>query len=528
MVIQKAQSKRVRKSTKKKAKLTIQEKELLARFKEIDQEIHTLGGIAALLGWDKQTIIPNKAHADRAEHSSYISSKIHEIMVSSKLRQTVNKLTKEATLKKLKKTEQTLLLHFKKEIKKSCKLPAEFVKEFSRLCSASYSHWVKAREKQDFKLFAPYLQKLMNMRMQEAHYIDPKANPYNIIVDDFEEGMTQELIDPVFAELRDGILALLQQIKRSKKYKGQKNILKKISFPADKQLEISKQIIHTILQEDARYHVAESVHPFTTRISFDDVRLTTAVRKGLPLFSFTGAAHEAGHALYEMGMSEKLKHTGLRDAPSFGLHESQSRLWENQIMRGEEYWKYFYPKYQKQFPQLKKVKFKDFFFAMNQVKPSLIRIECDELTYCMHVIIRYEIEKQIFQGTVKAKDLKDLWNKKYKEYLGVTPKHDTEGILQDVHWVEGMFGYFPTYALGTLYSAMLYEKMQEEIPTLHKELRKGNVELVRSWLKEKVHKYGREMTAEEIIFKATGKHLTARPFLDYLKKKYYALYELNG
>ena len=212
--------------------------------------------------------------------------------------------------------------YFKKEIKKSCKLPAEFVKEFSRLCSASYSHWVKAREKQDFKLFAPYLQKLMNMRMQEAHYIDPKANPYNIIVDDFEEGMTQELIDPVFAELRDGILALLQQIKRSKKYKGQKNILKKISFPADKQLEISKQIIHTILQEDARYHVAESVHPFTTRISFNDVRLTTAVRKGLPLFSFTGAAHEAGHALYEMGMSEKLKHTGLRDAPSFGLHES--------------------------------------------------------------------------------------------------------------------------------------------------------------------------------------------------------------
>ena len=285
----------------------------------------------------------------------------------------------------------------------------------------------------------------------------------------------------------------------------------------------------TILQEDKRYYVAESVHPFTTRISFDDVRLTTAVRKGLPLFSFTGAAHEAGHALYELGIHEKLKHTGLRDAPSFGLHESQSRLWENQIMRGEEYWKHFYPKYQKTFPKLKKIKFQDFFFAMNQVKPSLIRIECDELTYCLHVIIRYEIEKQIFnkQVKVKAKDLKTLWNNKYHEYLGVTPKHDTEGILQDVHWVEGMFGYFPTYAIGTLYSAMLFDQMHKDISNLDQQLRRGKVESVRKWLKKHVHKYGREMTSEQIVFKATGKHLSAKPFLKYLEKKYSNLYGLK-
>ena len=519
-----------KKSTNSKSskKLTNQEKKLLNRFKQIDQEIHTLGGIGALLGWDKQTIIPNSAHSDRAEQSSYVSSKIHEIMVSKDLKNCVNKLTKKESLNKLSQREQTLLLHFKKEIKKSSKLPAEFVKEFSKLCSSSYSHWVKAREKQDYAEFAPYLQKMIKMKKQEAKLINSKANAYDLIIDDFEEGMTQKLIDPVFEELRDGIIELLAQIKKSKKYKSQKNILEKLSFPQDKQLQISKQVIQTILEEDSRYYVAESVHPFTTRISFNDVRLTTAVRKGLPLFSFTGAAHEAGHALYELGMSEKLKHTGLRDAPSFGLHESQSRLWENQIMRGNNYWKYFYPKYQKQFLGLKNISFEKFFAAMNQVRPSLIRIECDELTYCMHIIIRYEIEKQIFQGNVKAKDLKKLWNNKYQEYLGVTPKNDTEGILQDVHWVEGMFGYFPTYAIGTLYSAMLYEKMQKDIPSLNKELRKGNVESVRRWLKEKVHKYGREMTAEEIVFKATGQHLSAKPFLEYLKQKYFALYDIKN
>lgn len=508
-------------------KLNKQEKNQIKRFKEIDQEIHTLGGIAALLGWDKQTIIPSKAHSDRAEQSSYLSSKIHELMVSSELKKLVTSLTKETTLEKLSKREQTLLLYFKKEIKKSSKIPNEFVKEFSKLSSQSYSHWVSAREKNEFKLFAPYLQKMIQMKKKEASLINKKKPAYDVIVDEFEEGMTQKKIDPVFKELREGIIEILTKIKQTKKYKTQKIPFKNITFPNKEQLKISSETVQLILQDKSRYHVAESVHPFTTRISFDDVRLTTAVRKDHPLFSFTGAAHEAGHALYELGMDSKLKHTALRDAPSFGLHESQSRLWENQIMRGFDYWKYFYPKYQKTFPELKKLGFKDFFSAMNQVKPSLIRIECDELTYCMHIIIRYELEKEIFAGKIKAKDLKKAWNTKYKEYLGVTPKKDVDGILQDVHWAEGYFGYFPTYAIGTLYSAMLFEQMLKDLPNLKKELQAGKVDSVRDWLRNHVHKFGREMSSEEIVYKATGKKLTAKPFLGYLKQKYYSLYGLK-
>ncbi|MBT4446859.1 carboxypeptidase M32 [archaeon] len=510
-----------------KQKLTKKEQILLTRFKEIDREIYTLCGISAMLGWDKQTLMPEAASNDRAEQSSYLSTKIHSLFTSKEFKATTNALAKPDTIKKLSNKEQVLIKHYKKEIKKSSKIPESFVKEFSKLSSKSYSQWVKAREKKDYKLFAPFMEKLIKMKKEEANLINSKANAYDLIVDDFETGMTQATIDPVFQELRDGIIALLSQIKRSKKYKTQKNILKKLDFPADKQMQICKEIIQLMLQEDKRYKVAESVHPFTTRLSYDDVRLTTAYRKGMPLFSFTSASHEAGHALYELGMDKKLKFTGLQDSPSFGLHESQSRLWENQIMRGEDFWKGYYSKYQKTFPALKKMKFQEFFFQSNQVKPSLIRIECDELTYCLHVIIRYELEKQIFKGEIKTKDLEQAWNNKYHEYLGVTPKHATEGILQDVHWAEGIFGYFPTYAIGTLYSAMLFEQMQKDIPTLKKELRKGNIASARSWLKEKVHKYGREMTSEQIIFKATGKHLTARPFLDYLKKKYYTLYEIK-
>lgn len=510
-----------------KSKISRKQQEFLQRFKEIDSEIQTLGGICALLGWDKQTLMPEAAANDRAEQSSYMSSKIHKIMISSELYTLINKLTKKEILSKLSRNEQTLLKHYKKEVKKSRKIPEEFVKEFSRLSSKSFHAWANAREKKDYKLFAPYVAKLIKMRKQEAAYINPKALAYNLIVDDFEEGMTMKKIDPVFAELRDGIIALLTQIKQSKKYKTQKNILKNMKFPKETQSKVCAEIIQLMLQEKKRYVVKESIHPFTTRLSFDDVRLTTAMRPNQPLFSFTSAAHEAGHALYELGISKKLKSTSLQDAPSFGLHESQSRIWENQVMRGELFWHNFYPKFQKYFPSLKKIKFKDFFFNINQVKPSLIRIECDELTYCLHVIIRYELEKDIFRGKIKAKDLDNAWNKKYKEYLGVKPKHDTEGVLQDVHWAEGMFGYFPTYAIGTLYSAMLYEQMQKDIPALNKELRKGNVDGVRKWLKKNIHQCGSEMTSEEIVHKATGKYLTARPFLEYLKKKYYALYEID-
>lgn len=494
----------------------------LNHLKAIEKELHLLAGVTSLLHWDRSTIIPKKAISQRAEQLAYFSKIIHQKLTSPELKKTVEHLNNRR--QQLSKIEACIVRHYFKDLKKIEKIPVEHVEKFSLLSTLSSAVWEKAREQKDFSLFAPYLKKVLQMKQQEAKLIDPQKNPYNVLLDDFEEGMNYKKMDSLFRRLKPGLLEILQNIQNSARYRQQVDLFEKKDFPVDKQKEITRDLKQMILQDNERNTNAESVHPFTTRISEDDVRLTTAYRTGQPLFSFTSTAHEAGHALYELGFDKNISGTILGDAPSLGLHESQARFWENQVTKSREFWKFYYPKYQKAFPALKQIFFADFYFLINQVKPSLVRIECDEVTYCLHIIIRYELEKALVEGKLKVQDLPAAWNEKYCKYLNVTPRNDTEGVLQDMHWSEGLFGYFPTYVLGNIYSAMIFKRLQKEHPLIKKELAKGNFSTIIRWLKQKIHRHGSTLLAEEIIQKVCRKKVTPDDFLEYLKEKYYPLY----
>lgn len=501
-------------------------KEQLKQLKTIEQELHLLGGVSALLSWDRATAIPKKAVPQRAEQSAYLSTLIHEKLTSKELKNIIQQLSKNS--KSLSSLDQCIVKKYQKDLQKIEKIPKKHVEEFSRLCTQSEHAWEEARTKQDFSLFAPYLEKVLRMKLQEAKYVNATEHPYNVLLDDFEEGMTFQKIDPVFTELKNGLREIIRNIQKSTRYKQQKNIFKQFQFPVEAQKEITKDIKNRILGEHSERHTdAVSMHPFTTRISDDDVRITTAYREGQPLFSFTSTAHEAGHALYELGFAEQLHGTILCDAPSFGVHESQSRFWENHITKSREFWNFYYPLYQQKFPDLQKMPKEEFYRQVNVVKPSLVRIECDEVTYCLHIVIRYELEKALLEGKLKIKNLPTAWNKKYQEYLGVTPKHAAEGVLQDMHWSEGLFGYFPTYALGTMYSAMIFNQLKQEHPAVMKEIARGNFSPVSTWLREKIHKHGATMLTGELIHTVCKKELTPRDFLEYLKEKYYPLYGIK-
>jgi carboxypeptidase Taq len=453
---------------------------------------------------------------------AYFSKLAHEKRTSKELQSIISFLHKKDNFEKLNKTDQLIVEKYDKKIKKWSKLPHSFVEEMSRLIPESHNAWEQAREKNNFKKFQPFLEKMVALKRKEAKLIDPSEHPYNVLLDDFEEGMTVEQLDEVFPKLRNGLIKLIDQIKSTEKYKQQKDVLGKKKFPIEQQKEIVTELKEMLFLDPAYSVQSIAVHPFMTRISPDDVRITTNYREGQPFFSFGSTAHESGHALYELGFDPKLMYTILYGAPSLAIHESQSRFWENQICRGKDFWNHYYSNYKKKFQDdLNDVSKEEFYSLMNQVKPSFIRIESDEVTYCMHVIIRYELERALLDGSLEVKDLPKAWNEKYTEYLGITPKKDSEGVLQDVHWSEGLIGYFPTYALGTMYSSMLYNKMKEEVPSIETNISKGDLKVVLDWLRKNVHVKGSTKLADEIV---TEEGLTEKDYLEYLNEKYLEIY----
>ncbi len=497
-------------------------KKELERLKQIDKELYLLKGMASMLYWDRATLMPKKGLNFRAEKLAMLNKQMHEKATSNELKKVIKTLSKPNNYKKLSKIDKLVVDKHQKKIKKLSKIPSIHVEKFSKIVMKSAAAWEEAKEKKKFSIFKPYLEKVLALKVKEAKLINPKIHPYNVFLDDFEEGMKYEDIKIIFGALKEGLIEILNNIKKTKKYKQQKDLLKKMDFPEKSQEVIVKDLTKLMGMEADRSIISTSVHPFTLTVAADDVRITTAYREGQPMFSFTSTAHEAGHALYELDFDPKLRYTILADAPSYGLHESQSRIWENQVCRSLDFWKFYYPFYKKQFKCLKNTDMRNFYELINQVRPSFIRIEGDEITYCLHIIIRFELELDLVEGKLKVKDLPKAWNKKYKEYMGITPRNDAEGALQDMHWSEGYFGYFPTYALGTLYSAMLFTQMEKEGIT--KNIRKGNLAPIHDWLHKKVHRYGSTMLTKDIIKRATGRLITPEDFLSYLKEKYYDIY----
>tara|TARA_Y100000310_G_C20702969_1_gene831802 strand:+ start:3007 stop:4524 length:1518 start_codon:yes stop_codon:yes gene_type:complete len=501
----------------------------LQHFKKVEKELSLLEGMLALLQWDRATIMPESAIEQRAEQSSIISEMLYTKTISKEFRAVISKLAKKSTFSRLDKADQLSVSKYKKQIAKEKKIPLSFVKEYSELVTKANAAWENAKEKNKFSLFKPYLEKIIAMQQKEAKIINPKLHPYDFLLDEFEEGMNIAKLNKVFEKLKVGLIEILTNIKSSAVYKKQKNHLVGRLFPIEGQERVTGQIKDLILDNHTRNLMAESVHPFTTAINGDDVRITTAYDEKDPMFSFKAVAHESGHALYELGFSKKLQYTIMAKAPSIGLHESQSRFWENFITKSKAFWSYYYPTYKKIFSkQLSSMNLNEFYKQANFVQPSNIRVLADEVTYCLHIIIRFELERELMENSLKVKDLPKAWNKKYKEYLGIVPQNDKVGVLQDTHWSMGLIGYFPTYAIGTMYAASIYYQIRKELPGINQQISKGNVKPIRNWLHKNIHQYGSTMLAHDIIAKSCGKELDSEDLIKYLKDKYYGIYGVKN
>lgn len=494
-------------------------------FKE-QKELITLSRIAALLSWDQMTYMPAMGAIERSEQSALISRLVHERATSDKLWNHIQNLSKSETLNKLSEKDKPGVIRLKKDVEKARKVPPEFVKRMTKATTISYSVWEKARRKNNFSIFAPHLAKIIALKKEYCSFINLPGPRYNSLIDDYEEGMRVDILKKEFAYLKSKLSCLLEKVVSSEVYENQLNLNK--TFSVGQQKKLCNIVIKKMNLPKNRSRLDVSTHPFTIALGYDDVRITTNFEHKDILFSFFSTIHETGHALYDLGLPKDVyKNTVISDSPSIGLHESQSRFLENMIAKGESFWKYFYPIFKKiSSEQLKNIDNETWYKLINQVKPTLIRTEADELTYCLHIILRFEIELALIEDKIKVADLPHIWREKMQEMIGVTPENDKDGVLQDMHWSGGNFGYFPTYAIGTIYASQLFKKLSEENPNTQSEIEKGDFKNILTWLKEHVHKYGRLMTADEIIKNCCGEGLNSKIFLDYLKEKYGSLYQL--
>jgi len=490
------------------------------------KELSVLSGIGALIGWDQMTYMPKMGAQEKSEQSALLSKISHEKVISDEFWSHIEKLNQETIYEQLSEKDKHVVKRLYTDVEKSRRIPSDFVVKISKATTIGYQAWEQAREKNDFKAFAPHLETIIDLEKEYCNFFEIPGPKYNTLIDDYEEGMTVDTLKKEFSFLRKELVEILDKIKNTNTYENQKEFDKNIS--AKKQKKLCKIVLEKMRLPSEKTRLDESTHPFTTSMGNDDVRITTSFQREGPFFSFFSTIHEAGHALYELGMPKgDYKDTVISDSPSLGLHESQSRFWENMIARSASFWKYFYPEFKKVKPEaFKDVDFDTWYRMVNLVKPSLIRVEADELTYCLHVILRFEIEADLMEDKISVNDLPGIWSEKMDEMLGVTPSNDVEGVLQDMHWSGGSIGYFPTYAIGTMYSAQIYNQIAKENKDLESEIENGEFGNILSWLDKNIHQYGRLMMADDIVKKCCGEGLNSKAFVDYLKDKYYEIYQL--
>ncbi|AGK95211.1 carboxypeptidase M32 [Clostridium pasteurianum] len=497
--------------------------EKLDGLKEYLKKLEYLTSSIALIQWDSIVNMPSKAVEYRSEILGYLSGESYKISTSKKIKQYIDFFSNSKNLDDI--TKGTIKKISKDYIRNN-RIPKKEYKQYIVAGSISGAAWEEAKKKSDFKIFQPHLKKMVEYNQKFADYWGFKKNRYDALLDIYEPGITTEKLDKVFGNLRDAIVQLLNKIKESGNSPDIKFL--KGNFPKDAQEEFAKKIMGKMgydFKEAGR--IDESTHPFTTNFGNKDVRITTHYYENdfrPALFSFI---HEAGHAIYEQDIPDTLQGTLLAQGASMGIHESQSRFYENIIGKSKYFWDFFYSEALERFPQFKDISLEDFYRGINFVEPSLIRTEADELTYSLHIIIRYEIEKLLINGDISVEDLPNIWNEKYKEYLGVEPKNDAEGVLQDIHWSDGSFGYFPSYALGNLYGTQFLNKMKIDIPDIYEKISQGNLTIVHEWLNENIHKYGAIYKPTELIKRVTGEELSEKYFIEYLNKKFKKIYNIN-
>jgi carboxypeptidase Taq len=493
-------------------------------------EVSHLQGVEALLEWDQETYMPEGSGAARSEQVAYITTLMHSKLVGEPLKKALEELidlkTGELRVMTLSDRQTRQLKEIWRDYRNEALLPTEFVTALAKHGSVSQQAWVKARKDNDFAFFQPFLTKMVELQKEKANYLAVGATPYDSLLDQFEPDMTSEKVAGLFKEIRTRLVPLIAKI-HEVKHRVNASVLSR-EYDVDTQWDFGMTMLEAIGFDTNIGRQDRSAHPFTTSMHPTDVRTTTRLRGNDLKSALLSTLHEGGHALYEQGLPVEEYGNPLGQAISLGIHESQSRMWENLVGLSPSFWRFAYPKLQSKFSdQLRNTDRDMFFAAMNRVRPSLIRVEADEATYNLHIMLRFEIEKMLINDNFPVAELPQLWNEKMEEYLGVQPTTDSEGVLQDVHWSFGAFGYFPTYTLGNLYSVQFYNQARKDLPGLDDSCARGDFSGLLGWLRKNIHTIGRGRKAEELVLELTGQELSAKPFMDYLETKYKSLYNID-
>lgn len=494
-------------------------------YRELVKKIGSYNEAIGLIYWDMRTGLPKKGVGSRSEAVGVLSTEMFKLSVSDEMGGYLEALEQPENHSRLDHVTRKMVKESRKEYDRSKKIPPEKYQEYVVLTSQAESVWEEAKNNSDWSLFKPYLEKIVAFNQEFIELWGWKGTKYNTLLDMYEPGMTEEKLDEVFGALKSKLVPLVAAIGASAN-KPDVSFLRQ-TFAKEQQKAFSLFILNQMGYDFEAGRLDETVHPFATGLNPGDVRITTRYLPEDVVSALFGTIHEGGHALYEQNISKDLIGTNLCTGTSMGIHESQSRFWENMIGRSRPFWSRYYGDLQKTFPgQFDSVSAEAFYKGINEVKPSLIRIEADELTYNLHIMIRYEIEKALFAGTVQVADLPEVWNAKYKEYLGVVPADNGEGVLQDVHWSGGSFGYFPSYALGNMYAAQFRHTLLKKLPDAEKLVGEGNLLPIKEWLAAEIHQYGMLQTPSEIITRVTGEELNPDYLVEYLTAKYSDIYKL--
>ena len=495
----------------------------LQRLKEILGEVTDVNRASAVLTWDQETYMPTGGVANRADQLTTLRRLAHLRFTSEEVGRLLEEAEGEVGGLPFDSDDASIVRVTRRDYDLARKLPTELVAEIARAGATARPVWQKARQDSDFTLFEPYLERNVELNRKVADALGYRERPYDALLDRTEPGLTTDQLEAIFAQLKGAIVPLVGDVARHSEAVDDSVLYR--GFDPDAQVAYALQVVIKLGYDLERGRQDISTHPFTISFGPGDVRITTRVSRDFFNECLFGSIHEAGHGMYNQGIGQNLDRTPLWSGASPGVHESQSRLWENMVGRSAAFWRYFYPSLRNAFPgPLKGVDEESFFRAVNKSYPSLIRVEADEVTYNLHILLRFELENELLEGSLKVADLPEAWNARIKSYLGIDVPNDREGVLQDIHWSGVSFAIFPGYTLGNLMGAQLMEKARKELPDLDGTIERGEFGVLLKWLRTNVYRHGRKFTPNELMERVTGQPLTAEPWIAYVRQKFGALY----
>ncbi len=488
-------------------------------------EIHNLQMASRILSWDHQTQMPPGGAQARAAQQATLSRLSHALFTADTTARLLEDAAREVEGMPYDSDEASLIRVVRQDYEDDIKLPTELVAEMTRVTALAHEAWAKARVENDFRAFQPALEHIIDLTIQVAEHRGYKDHPYDALIGVYERGITTERVAEIFNEHKPGLVKLIADVKTHADRVSDAVLHQ--TFDIERQKDFGLKMVQAYGYDMTRGRQDPAVHPFETSFTRDDVRITTRFNHDWLNPALFGTMHEAGHAMYEQGVAPELDGTMLGGGTSLGIHESQSRMWENIVGRSRPFWSWALPQLQAVFPeQLGKVDLDTFYRAINHVGSSFIRVEADEATYNLHIMLRFEIETALVSGKLKPGDLPEEWNDRFEASFGIAPPTDTLGVLQDVHWSSGLIGYFPTYALGNLLSAQFYNRAVQDRPNIPGDIASGRFDSLRTWLNENIHRHGRKYTSDELTRRVTGEGIQSRDYLAYLQKKFTEVYGL--